>query len=265
MIDLPLMFIGGLLGSAHCVGMCGPLALMVGSGAGRLKANVRRQAIYSAGRIFTYGCCGATAAFASAWLTAQTRSLVAVQAWLAIVAGGLLVVVGLASTGVLPRWNIRLLRNAPCHAAQAIKTLTTAPDSLSLFLAGVATGFIPCGLVYAFLLKAGSSGSIGMGAMTMVLFGLGTAPLMMLVGTGGGLLTMSTRTHVLRLAAWCVVIAGMVTIARGASQIHPPEGQTTAPCPFCAADESTSTTPDASAIAAPQLSTPRRQSPIRAR
>jgi sulfite exporter TauE/SafE len=238
MIDLPLIFIGGLLGSAHCVGMCGPLALMVGSGAGRLKENVRRQAIYSAGRIFTYGCCGATAAFASAWLTAQTRSLVAAQAWLAIVAGGLLVVVGLASTGVLPRWNVKLLRNAPCHAAQAIKTLTTAPDSLSLFLAGVATGFIPCGLVYAFLLKAGSSGSIGMGAMTMVLFGLGTVPLMMLVGTGGGLLTMSTRSQVLKVAAWCVVIAGMVTIARGASQIHPPQGQATAPCPFCADGES---------------------------
>ena len=238
MIDLPLIFIGGLLGSAHCVGMCGPLALMISSSAGRLTASFRRQAIYSAGRIFTYGCCGATAAFASAWVTAQTRSLVAVQAWLAIVAGGLLVVVGLASTGILPRWNVRFLRNAPCHAAQAIKTLATAPDSLSLFLAGVATGFIPCGLVYAFLLKAGSTGSIGLGALTMILFGLGTAPLMIFVGIGGSLLSMSTRAHVLKLAAWCVVIAGIVTIVRGATQIHPTAGRATAPCPFCAVNKS---------------------------
>ena len=238
MIDLPLMFIGGLLGSAHCVGMCGPLALMVGSGAGRLTTNLRRQAIYSAGRVFTYGCGGAAAAFASTWFVAQTRTLVAAQAWLAVIAGCLLVAVGLASAGVWPRLNVRLLRNAPCHAAQAIRTFTTAPDSLSLFLAGVSTGFIPCGLVYAFLLKAGSTGSIGLGALTMILFGLGTAPLMIVVGTGGALLSISARARILRLAAWCVVLAGMLTIVRGASQITAQAGQATAPCPFCAAGES---------------------------
>jgi sulfite exporter TauE/SafE len=233
MIDLPLVFIGGLLGSAHCVGMCGPLAMMVGSGAGRLTANLRRQAIYSAGRVFTYGCGGAAAAFASTWLAGQARTLVAAQAWLAITAGCLLVAVGLASAGVLPMLNVRLLRNAPCHAAHAIKTLTTAPDNLSLFLAGVATGFIPCGLVYAFLLKAGSTGSIGLGAMTMILFGLGTAPLMIIVGTGGALLSISARARILRLAAWCVVVAGLVTIARGVSQVKSESDMATAPCPFC--------------------------------
>ncbi|QDT74744.1 sulfite exporter TauE/SafE family protein [Lacipirellula limnantheis] len=240
MIDLPLVLIGGLLGSAHCVGMCGPLALMVGAGAGRLTANVGRQAIYSCGRICTYGCFGAAAAFASAWLSHQARTFVAAQAWLAIVAGVLLVAVGLASAGMLPRLKLGFLRNAPCHAAQAIKTLTTAPDRLSLFLAGVATGFIPCGLVYAFLLKAGSTGNVALGALTMIFFGLGTAPLMMLVGAGGTLLSTSTRARVLRLAAWCVVFAGIVTIARGAGQLRPAAGQSTAPCPFCAAADSPS-------------------------
>ena len=53
MIELPLVFLGGLLGSAHCVGMCGGFALTIGLGARDVAANVCRQLVYTAGRIFT--------------------------------------------------------------------------------------------------------------------------------------------------------------------------------------------------------------------
>lgn len=236
MIDLPLVFVGGLLGSGHCVGMCGPLALSLGAGGVGLRSNLRRQLVYSAGRVFTYAFCGAAAGFAGAWLGGQTRALVVAQAWLALIAGIMLLFVGLSTVGLLPRPALRLIGRAPCGAAQALKTFLTAPGWTSVFLAGVGTGFIPCGLVYAFLLKASSTGSIWGGGLTMTLFGLGTVPLMVLTGSGGSLLSLTTRTRMLRLAGWCVVLAGAVTATRGAAQLQTPSAAATAPCPFCSSD-----------------------------
>ena len=236
MIDLSLVFVAGLLGSGHCVGMCGPLALSLGASHGRLKQNLRRQLVYSAGRVFTYTFGGAAAGFAGVWLGSRSRTLVVGQAWLALAAGAALIVMGLATVGLLPRPARRLLGRAPCGADQALKTFLTAPGWISVFLAGVGTGFIPCGLVYAFLLKASSSGSVWRGGLTMSLFGLGTVPLMVLTGAGGSLLSMTARTRMLRLAGWCVVLAGVVTAGRGAVQFPAPPGAATASCPFCASD-----------------------------
>ena len=58
MIELPMVFLGGLLGSAHCVGMCGGFALGIGLGTPSFAANVGRQVIYTTGRVFTYALPG---------------------------------------------------------------------------------------------------------------------------------------------------------------------------------------------------------------
>jgi len=233
--ELPLVLLGGLLGSAHCVGMCGPLALALGAGS-PLKVNVQRQLAYSGGRIFTYACCGAGAAAAGLWLASQTRLLVLSQAWLAIAAGAMLVAVGLTSAGLVPRPALRLLGGAPCGAAaSALKAYLTTPGWTGAFLAGIATGFIPCGLVYAFLLKAASAGSLWLGGATMAAFGAGTVPLMVVTGSGGALLSATSRARALRLAAWCVVLAGAISIGRGVAQFQTTDSAPVAPCPFCAA------------------------------
>lgn len=236
MTELPLVLIGGLLGSAHCIGMCGPLALALGAGS-PMKINLRRQLVYSAGRIFTYAFGGATAAVAGMWLASQTRFLVLSQAWIAIGAGALLVSIGLVATGLLPRPAVRLLGRAPCSAAVSLKTFLTTPGWAGAFLAGVATGFIPCGLVYAFLLKAASTGSVWLGGATMTAFGLGTVPSMVTTGTSGALLSGTTRARVFRLAAWCVVLSGVISIVRGAGQLRKVDGSALAPCPFCTTNE----------------------------
>jgi sulfite exporter TauE/SafE len=233
MSELPLVFFGGLLGSAHCIGMCGPMALALGAG-WPLASNLRRQLVYSAGRISTYAFCGAAAAFGSLWIASQTRYLLLAQAWLAILAGLLLLLIGLASAGLLPAPAARVAATAPCGAAGVIKALLNTPGWTGAFLAGVATGFIPCGLVYAFLLKAASAGSVWLGGICMAAFGLGTVPLMVATGCGGAMLSTATRTRALRLAALCVVAAGVVTIVRGAGQLEAARGGVVAPCPFCA-------------------------------
>lgn len=233
MIELPLVFVAGLLGSAHCIGMCGPLAITLGAGSA-FRPNVRRQLVYSAGRIFTYSFCGAAAGFAGVWLTQQSRALVVSQAWLAIAAGVALILMGLATAGILPRLASRAFGRMSCGGAVGLKTFLTAPGWSSVFLAGIGTGFIPCGLVYAFLLKAGSTGSLWLGGLTMALFGLGTIPLMVATGVGGSLLSLAARARIYRVAAWCVVFAGALTVVRGVAQLQPVEHAATAACPFCA-------------------------------
>jgi sulfite exporter TauE/SafE len=125
-----------------------------------------------------------------------------------------------------------LFGQAPCHAASALKTILTAPGWSSVFLAGMGTGFITVWLVYAFLLKAGRRRQRLARGFTMALFGLEPS-LMVLAGSGGSLLSLTARTRVYRLAAWCVVFAGAITVARGANQLRPSDS-IVAPCPLCA-------------------------------
>ncbi len=240
MLELPLIFVGGVLGSAHCLGMCGPLAIALSAGAPEGSNLFRRQILFSLGRVFTYGFCGAAAGFGGAWISADSRGFILSQAWLAMFAGALLVVMGLVTAGVLPKPTTRILSGIPCGAAGGLKTFLSAPGWISALLAGMFTGFIPCGLVYAFLLKAGSSGSVGAGWLTMVAFGLGTIPLMIMVGYGGKYFSLTFRGKLFRVAAWCIVLTGTISIARGAAQMNPPADAATASCPLCVEREANS-------------------------
>ena len=236
MIELPLIFVGGLLGSAHCIGMCGPLAVALSASTPQANNLLHRQLIFSLGRVFTYGFCGAVAGLGGAWLATGSRGFVWSQAWLAILAGVVLILMGLVTVGLVPKPTTRLLSGVPCGAATWLKTFLTSSGWTGPLLAGVFTGFIPCGLVYAFLLKAGSSGSVWLGWLTMVAFGLGTIPLMMVVGYSGRFLSATSRSRLFQVAAWCIVLTGAISIARGASQLNASNVAAAAPCPFCEAE-----------------------------
>ncbi len=248
MVELPLIFVGGLLGSAHCLGMCGPLAVSLSAGAPAGTNLLTRQLFFSLGRVFTYSFGGAVAGFGGAWLSAGSRGFVLSQAWLALIAGGVLVAMGLVTAGVLPKPAMRLLGGLPCGAAGWLKTFLAAPGWVGPLVAGVFTGFIPCGLVYAFLLKAGSSGNLWVGMSTMVAFGLGTLPLMVLAGYGGRMLSVVGRAKLFRIAAWCIVLTGAISIARGAAQMNVPAETATASCPFCETPAGSEELPSNSAL-----------------
>ncbi len=238
MTELPLVFIGGLLGSAHCIGMCGPLALALGGTGQNVKGNLRRQMAFSGGRIFTYGFGGAVAGYFGHWLSRQgsfamNTHMVNVQAWLAIVAGCVLVIMGLITAGVFPNWIASRLTHVPCLSGKWLKTFLLAPGLGNAILAGVFTGFIPCGLVYGFLALAASTAGPWGGWLTMVCFGLGTVPLMVLTGCGGSLLNLSTRVRVLQIAAWCVVLTGGLSIARGMGYLNLAGEVAAGSCPLC--------------------------------
>lgn len=213
--------------------MCGPLAISLSASTPAGSSLLRRQFVFSMGRIFTYGFCGAAAGLGGAWLSDGSRRFVLSQAWLAILAGAVLILMGLVTVGILPKPTTRLLSRLPCGTTTWLKTFLASSNWTGPLLAGMFTGFIPCGLVYAFLLKAGSSGSLWLGWLTMAAFGLGTIPLMVLVGYSGRFLSTSNRSRIFQAAAWCIVLTGAISIARGAAQLDSNSVAETAPCPLC--------------------------------
>jgi sulfite exporter TauE/SafE len=242
-VEWPLLVGAGMLGSAHCLGMCGPFALAVGAAAPGWSTNLRRQACYSAGRIFTYAVLGAVVAFCGLRLARALPWWTNLPAVLAMVAGGLLAVQGLAAAGMLPRRGVS--GSLACPGAAAFKALLGGRGLLDVFLAGLFTGLLPCGLLYGMLALAASTGDVARGLATMVAFGMGTVPAMVAAGLGGSLLGMAARRRIHGLAAWCLVLTGCISIARGAGSWSW-SAESTAGCPFCtAADRGPDSAPSA--------------------
>jgi sulfite exporter TauE/SafE len=212
--------------------MCGGFVLALGSLRPGLAANLRRQLAYALGRVSVYATAGAAAGYVGVRLTDALGPAARVQAALAVGAGALLLAQGLAAAGirVLPRPSAR---RAACAGAPLLGKLWARTQAGSAFLGGVLNGLLPCGLVYAFLALAASSGGPLRGWAVMGLFGLGTVPVMALVGCGGSVIGLAGRRRLLRFAAWCVVLTGAISIARGLGFAHGIGPTETATCPLC--------------------------------
>jgi sulfite exporter TauE/SafE len=230
-IELSLIFIAGIMGTAHCLGMCGPFAVAIGGASSGWWTALSKQLAYTAGRVFTYGTLGAAAGFCGTRLVRAWPTVANVPALLAIVAGTLLVYQGLRAVGLF-RWRGVGPAAAGCLAGGFLGQLLRQPGASGAMLAGVFTGFLPCGLLYGMLALAMSTHSVVWGGTTLVVFGLGTAPAMILAGVSGRLMGLAARRWVYAAAAWCLVLTGLVSIARGASFLSfgdkPPAG-----CPMC--------------------------------
>lgn len=174
------LFLVGLLGGTHCVGMCGGIvgALSMGGG-GRWRLHLA----YNSGRILSYALAGALAGAlgaASLGLAGQTtaRVVLYVFANLMLIALGLYL---LGASGVLA-----LTEKAGQKLWQRIQPLSRrflpARTVVQAFPLGLLWGWLPCGLVYSALANALSAGSAWRGAGLMLAFGLGTLPNLLLAG-----------------------------------------------------------------------------------
>jgi sulfite exporter TauE/SafE len=228
MIELPFIFLAGVLGSAHCIGMCGGFALTIGSATSVFRENLLRQTIYSSGRIFTYTWLGICAAYGGMRLMQLSGAL---PGLLAVLAGVFLIYQGLVTVGVIRKKGVT--GQASCLAGSIFGSWMRGSRRTQVFLAGLATGFLPCGLLYGMLANAASTTNLATGGMTMAVFGLGTAPVMMLTGFSGSLLSASHRSRLFHLAGWCVVITGVITLARGLTGLQPWITGQPPSCPLC--------------------------------
>jgi len=237
MSELPLIVLGGLLGSSHCVGMCGPFALTIGLGSRDWSSALSRQMAYSSGRLFTYCCAGAVVGYGGLRLVASASSYGNAQSILCVLAGTLLVLQGLLVANLLPRLAMLKSPSLPCGALRNFGGLLRSGNLSHVFLGGLFTGFLPCGLLYAYLALAASTADLFHGMATMAAFGAGTFPAMILAGTSGRLLNLAARRRVFQVAACCVILTGGLTIYRGARAWSQTAAAGSGTCPFCASKE----------------------------
>lgn len=215
-----MIFLAGLAGGfGHCIGMCGGIVAACSftgaAGKGNIPAAPVYQALYHSGRIATYGLLGGLfgAAGSLPMLSRVTRPY---QSWLAVVAGVLMVVAGVAvALGWDRRFTARL--NGGNHSRWFIrKTAFLAKQgTLTAFPLGLLMGFLPCGMLSAIELRAIATGSAVVGASVMVAFGLGTLPGLLGFGIASGLLSTRVRGALLKIGAIAVVVIGILTIVRG--------------------------------------------------
>ena len=232
--ELSLVLVGGVLGSAHCIGMCGGISATMSLGTRSVASSVVRQLLWSFGRIATYVFLGiSTSAFGAGFLRTQSSAAL-LQSLMAIVAGFFLVVQGLLAMNWIP-WKIQRRTAPPCVMRSVFAQFLKGGSATGAFVAGLVTGFLPCGLVYSFLALAVSTGSALQGAAVMLSFGLGTIPVTLATGIGFKLATMTMRRQVLRLAGFFVLATGILTTVRGITLAVSHSGDDPAArCPLCA-------------------------------
>jgi len=212
-----LLFGASLFGSAHCVGMCGPyVAMCTAQFMPRCATPAARfilRVLFNIGRIATYGLIGLIVG-AFGQIAQAIAARLGVTGIVAIAAGLAAVAFGLSMIGWF-RDPVRIVAGTPLsHWLGACRVrLNRAPAAAAPLLLGALQGWLPCALVYAAASRAGVSGSAGMGALTMVVFGLGTVPAIFVLTVVPQ--TILRRVKAQRLAGVLLTVLGMLLVLRG--------------------------------------------------
>ncbi len=200
-------FITGLLGSFHCAGMCGPIALATPTiGTTGLQKSWGKL-LYNLGRIITYAVMGFL--FGAFGLGLKLAGL---QQSISIIAGVIIILT------VLVQFNwLQKLAGNPFRFVKGefIAKLFQTKTYGALLIIGLLNGLLPCGFVYIGLLGSVATQHAWQGALFMVLFGLGTLPMMFGVSMLGQILTQSTRSRIHRFTPILAVVIGCIFILRG--------------------------------------------------
>jgi uncharacterized protein len=209
-----MAFSTGLLGSGHCLGMCGGIVAafsLATSGRGGLLFPF----FYQVGRILTYMLIGLLVGMAGSAL-AFTDTLRLPGRLLLIGSDLFLILIGLGSAGLFSRLALLNLEYAlPVRTLTAtVQRLRTLPPALAALPLGMLFGLLPCGLVYAVAITAAQSASGSSGALIMLAFGLGTAPALLLFGSTAHLLSARARRLLLRAAGLMVAAMGLYQLVR---------------------------------------------------
>lgn len=169
-----LAFFMGLFGSIHCAVMCGPLLIAIQGNQKISWQQTFSKLIYQFGRILTYGILGL--------LLGLIGNIAAVQGWqqfFSLFTGVILILIGVTqlfakNSSTLAQFQTRAIQ----PLAKMMGLWLYRPGGA--FVAGVLNGLLPCGMVYMALVSAMNADGVGAGFQFMVLFGLGTLPLMLI-------------------------------------------------------------------------------------
>ena len=211
----------GLLGGAHCAGMCAPFALAVSAGArGRAGLLFARHAAYQLGKATAYVFLGVLLLLAAGWVD-LVAPLARLQDWLAGLAGGVMIVIGLGYLFAW-RWAGALANEVGFvgRACGALRVLWATPSMWRCVLTGWINGFLPCGLSLAALFYLVSRDSVEGVVGGAYVFGFATLPALLATGWLGERLSSRARGRGLRVAGALLAAFGVLTIFRGADTVH---------------------------------------------
>ena len=218
-VTLLAAFLVGLLGSTHCLGMCGGIVSALTLG---LRDDLRRSPwtlgpyllAYNAGRISSYVIAGVIAGAVGAGAFGVLPSSSARWA-VKLVTGGFMIALGLYLAGwwpglqILEKWGGVLWRRIEPLG----RRLLPVDHPLKALSFGLVWGWLPCGMVYAMLAWALASGSATRGAVLMLAFGLGTLPMLLTIGAAAEWLKDFVRDPRVRRAAGALVLLfGIYTV-----------------------------------------------------
>jgi len=201
----------GLLGSFHCVGMCGPIALLLPVDRTNSIKKFVQVFLYHFGRILAYASIGLLFGTIGKGL-----HLFGIQQQLSIAIGLLMILVVLIPAKVFNKYNFskplfRAISKVKSSLGAALRKKT--PDAFLTI--GFLNGFLPCGLVYMAVFGAIASGTALEGSLYIAFFGLGTVPLMTVAVYAGNFVSGKVRQHIRKAVPVFVIMMGFLFVMRG--------------------------------------------------
>ncbi|MCW8804512.1 MAG: sulfite exporter TauE/SafE family protein [Ignavibacteriaceae bacterium] len=204
-------FLIGLVGSLHCIGMCGPIAIALPVPDSSNLSFFTGRILYNLGRVVTYSFLGAILG-----LLGGRIALAGAQQVVSIILGVVIII-----AVFLPQKYKNYFAQHPviqklAHPLKAnIGLLFKRGTFSAMFLIGILNGFLPCGLVYVALAGAIASGDAISGAAVMILFGLGTVPAMFAASVFGKFINIGIRTKIRKAVPILAILLGVIFILRG--------------------------------------------------
>lgn len=222
MFDFLGPFLFGLVGSAHCLGMCGPLILAYSlhlrtaspvPASGVLPASAAHHLAFHSGRLFTYSLLGALAG-AITQIPALRDVFAGLRNGVTLGGGLLMIFFGLGLAGAFSPRSLFPPWQPGAKGLGLFRRLFLSRGFLSRLALGFLSGFLPCMLSFAMIVKAATTASYFLGFLTMFLFGLGTLPALFLTGFSASFLSVRGRLIGERTAGAMAAVMGAILVVK---------------------------------------------------
>ena len=205
-------FLMGLIGSVHCIGMCGPLVMAIPISH---QSNFQKWVsilLYHFGKISSYTVLGILLG-----LFGSSLPLFGLQENLSLVIGSIMLLYVLYVFVIKSKWGIPFLKSNILYTLiiKKMGALFKSKNSSSFYLIGFLNGLLPCGMIYVALTSAIATQSVLQGGMIMAFFGLGTMPALIMVAIGGQYMDRTVRTKLQSLLPVFIFSMGILLILRG--------------------------------------------------
>lgn len=210
-MDIYTGFFIGLLGSFHCIGMCGPIAIALPVFSKSEFQIILGRILYNFGRVLTYAFMGAMFGLFGSRLV-----LIGLQQQVSIALGVVMLVYVLMPRKYKTKFaSTKIYLIIVGFIKENFSKLYRVQNNRSLFIIGILNGFLPCGFVYVALAGAISTGDFISGSLFMALFGIGTMPIMLGASMAGKYLTVNLRSKITKLIPVFTFILAIIFILRG--------------------------------------------------